>query len=318
MCTNVAAERRRGMKLMTRAVRQNRETTRNNDGNFTSLHARPARRASHRATMSSPPTQETPVAVELVQTLREMREMRAALAKRDAELEDSRAKRAKLETEFDAMKAELEAMKAMHPTLNIDGNIACKIFVHVTDPKDRIRLAAVSKVFQEAEKADASLPVAPSELRKLGVGIHKITKRLYWYRAAADHGDSEAMYAIGTWYSSGLYGVKHNLATACEWFKNASELGLGKATRELAWCYVNGRGVRRDEKKAIELYIKSAGQGDHSSADCLGHTYYNGQCGMAVNITSSLKWFRVAAELGSVTGEKWVDAIEAAGQANYA
>ena len=90
----------------------------------------------------------------------------------------------------------------------------CKIFAHVTDPKDRIRLAAVSKVFQEAEKADASLPVAPSELRKLGVRFTSRrkskdnVKRLYWYRAAADRGDSEAVYAIGTWYSSGRYGVK--------------------------------------------------------------------------------------------------------------
>ena len=100
--------------------------------------------------MSSPPTQETPVALELVQTLREMREMRATLAKRDAELEDGRAKRAKLETECDATKRELEALRRLHPVLDADGVVACAIFAHVRDPKDRIRLAAVSKVFQVA------------------------------------------------------------------------------------------------------------------------------------------------------------------------
>jgi len=228
--------------------------------------------------MSSPPTQETPVALELVQTLREMREMRATLAKRDAELEDGRAKRAKLETECDATKRELEALRRQHPVLDADGVVACAIFAHVRDPKDRIRLAAVSKVFQEAEKADASLPVAPSELRKLGDRFTSRRKRKdnvkrnYWYRAAADRGDSEAVYSIGTWYYSGD-GVKRNRSTACEWFKNASELGHGLATGELARCYVNGHGVRRNEKKAIELHTKAAGQGNRESADYLGGLY---------------------------------------------
>ncbi|EEH53595.1 uncharacterized protein MICPUCDRAFT_7651, partial [Micromonas pusilla CCMP1545] len=121
-------------------------------------------------------------------------------------------------------------------------------------------------------------------------------KRNYWYRAAADRGDSEAVYSIGTWYYSGD-GVKRNRSTACEWFKNASELGHGLATGELARCYVNGHGVRRNEKKAIELHTKAAGQVRGLSRGPLRlrlRLLRRLRDGVAVNKTEALKWYRLA------------------------
>ena len=43
----------------------------------------------------------------------------------------------------------------MRPTLEADGNVACAIFSHLEDRRDRIALAAVSRVFRDAEKSDA-------------------------------------------------------------------------------------------------------------------------------------------------------------------
>jgi hypothetical protein len=56
----------------------------------------------------------------------------------------------------------------MRPTLEADGNVACAIFSHLEDPRDRIALAAVSRVFRDAEKSDASLPVALGALKRHG------------------------------------------------------------------------------------------------------------------------------------------------------
>ena len=55
----------------------------------------------------------------------------------------------------------------MSPTLEAEGSIACAIFSHLEHPRDRIALAAVSRVFRDAEKSDASLPGGLSALKRL-------------------------------------------------------------------------------------------------------------------------------------------------------
>ena len=128
------------------------------------------------------------VADELAIALKASRE---ALAEKDAELSRTRrefsgseAKRAKLAAELEATKTRLETVLELHPT-KIDGNIACAIFSHLPLPKDRVALAAVSKVFKDAEKADASLPdCGVSEL--LQPHIEKSTYR--GYREAFKYG----------------------------------------------------------------------------------------------------------------------------------
>ena len=104
----------------------------------------------------------------------------------------------------------------MSPTLEADGSIACAIFSHLEHPRDRIALAAVSRVFRDAEKSDASLPGGLSAcLNCLGdkfyEGAHdgndehetKYAKALYWWRKAAERGDAAAMCDIGCCYFEG-------------------------------------------------------------------------------------------------------------------
>jgi TPR repeat protein len=153
----------------------------------------------------------------------------------------------------------------MSPTLEAEGSIACAIFSHLEHPRDRIALAAVSRVFRDAEKSDASLPGGLSALKRLTDKFHNETKfaeALYWYRKGADRGD--AGYATS------------NLAEYCE----------------------EGDGVDKDEAKAVELYVKAAGLGHSLSAQRLGAYYEHGKCGVAVDKKEALKWYRVAVELG--------------------
>jgi TPR repeat protein len=87
---------------------------------------------------------------------------------------------------------------------DIPENVAAVVFSHLgKNPRHRIRLAAVSKVWRDAEKSDLSLPGAPRALFELGEDlIGKETKvsfrkAFYWYRKAADLGDADAMWMIG-------------------------------------------------------------------------------------------------------------------------
>ena len=262
------------------------------------------------------PSPSDPVALELALALRATRE---ALDERDAELEASRAKRAELVTELEATKTTLEAtnttleaLQALHPT-KIDGNVACAIFSHLKEPKDRDALASVSTVFRDAEKSDASLPGGLSALEELGDEFHNETKfaeAVYWYRKGDDRGDAGCMHMIGLCYRYGN-GVEKDMRKAFEWLEKASELGHVGATHDLAVYYENGTGVDKDEAKAIELHVNAAGLGNSISAQRLGHCYEDGECGVAVDKKEALKWCRVTVELGYTYAQCKVDRLEA-------
>ena len=219
--------------------------------------------------------------------------------------------RNELVSELDATRAEFEVLRALHPT-KIDGAIACVIFAHLEDPKDRVALAAVSKVFRDAEQSDASLPGSTEALRELGDKFCKdhYMKASYWFRKAADRGDADAMFKMGSFYAVEC-GVMTDLSTACEWWERASGCGQLNATFELADCCEAGVGVERNGAKALELYLKGAELGCKTCPMRLGRIYEHGDCGVAVNKTEALKWYRVSVERGDDYAELWVVRLEA-------
>jgi TPR repeat protein len=52
----------------------------------------------------------------------------------------------------------------------------------------------------------------------------------------------------------------------------ASEQGNANAQNNLGSCFVYGRGVVKDEKKAVEWYTRAANQGDEMAAKELSVT----------------------------------------------
>ena len=207
----------------------------------------------------------------------------------------------------------------------IPENVAAVVFSHLgKDPKDRIRLAAVSKVWRSAEKSDASLPGTPRALCEFGkefnsavataellnVDASEHWKAFYWFEKSADHGDPEGMFWFGKWY---LYGgctggsvAEENYTKAVHWFKRASELGHAEATRMVALCYEDGHGMERDFAKAIEWNVKAAELGWGFSAWWLGSAHLYGQHGLTENNNEALKWYRLAVELGDAdTRQHW-------------
>ena len=73
----------------------------------------------------------------------------------------------------------------------------------------------------------------------------------------------------------------------------AADKGHKKAQYRLARCYDKGDGVKEDDKKAFELYMKSAKQ-DYAKAQYhLGKCYLKGK-GVAANADEAKKWLKRA------------------------
>ena len=118
-------------------------------------------------------------------------------------------------------------------------------------------------------------------------------KRLYELAAAQKYPD--AQYALGRMYRDGL-GVPVDLARTIEYFTLASNQKYADALYALGKIYEEMADFK-DYKKAIELYKKADKKGYIKAAFALGIMYKEGR-GIAKDEEKALRWLRKAAEQG--------------------
>jgi hypothetical protein len=76
-----------------------------------------------------------------------------------------------------------------------------------------------------------------------------------WYARAAEAGDVESMFQLGSMCAGGQ-GVPRDEPAAAAWYRSAADLGHPGAMRALADAYRTGKGVARDERAANEWDAK--------------------------------------------------------------
>ena len=118
-------------------------------------------------------------------------------------------------------------------------------------------------------------------------------------RSAAEHGDADAQYAIGTRYSNGD-GVPKDDTQAVVWWRRAAEQRLPEAEVALAEAYHQGSGVTKDFDRALAWFRQAAEQGDAQAENNLGFMYQNGE-GVPRDPAAAVRWWRRAAEGGNVS-----------------
>jgi TPR repeat protein len=127
-------------------------------------------------------------------------------------------------------------------------------------------------------------------------------KAVQWYRRGAALGDSPAMYKLGMILLKGHMGQPANLSEAIIWLERAAKAADADnphALHELAGIFetapLTGNGVTRDERYALEMYIKAAKYGYRNSQARLGQIYEYGQLGCAIDNRTSIHWYSKAA-----------------------
>ena len=79
-----------------------------------------------------------------------------------------------------------------------------------------------------------------------GTGVPEdYAKAVYWYKKAAEQGDSDAQFGLGTIYSAGTI-VPEDFTKAVYWYKKAAEQGNSDAQYSLGYLYANGFGIAED------------------------------------------------------------------------
>ncbi|KAA6182479.1 protein kinase [Thiohalocapsa marina] len=132
----------------------------------------------------------------------------------------------------------------------------------------------------------------------------KTWMRTFWYKKAAEKGDSAAQNGLGLMYDEGV-GVPMNDAEAVKWYLKAAEQGHPIAQFNLAQMYEHGEGTPKSQADADHWYKQSllsfktlAAEGNASAENMVGEMYLEG-LGVNKDVGKALQWFRKAADKGS-------------------
>lgn len=135
-----------------------------------------------------------------------------------------------------------------------------------------------------------------------GVGVVKqdYDRAFKYFKAAADRNDSKALRYVGICYENGQ-GVKQDYAAAARYYEKDG------AGYYLANLLLEGKGVKQDVNRAIELYKDVAaknggGSADQYSAEALARIYEEGRY-VAADQSMALKYYQMAAGYGSASAK---------------
>lgn len=146
-------------------------------------------------------------------------------------------------------------------------------------------------------KRSHSAEVLYSKALRLAHSAGSPERVLHLLNGALEAGSGDAAYALATWYLHGKPPlVSRNLRKALALFRVAAKAGVASALYELAVCYQQGEGVKRDAGRAFQYYLQAALKGDADAvvevARCFKYGY-----GIERNSAASRVFLKRAAEL---------------------
>lgn len=121
----------------------------------------------------------------------------------------------------------------------------------------------------------------------------KIFKEL---ELAAEQGDSNAQFSLGSCYDYGIGTVK-DVEKAFYWYEKASKQNNPKAKCPLGLCYFKGKGTEKNAKHAVTLWMESAYLDDAEIYKCLGVAFAKGN-GCKKDIQQAKEYFTLAIKKG--------------------
>lgn len=126
------------------------------------------------------------------------------------------------------------------------------------------------------------------------------------FKAAANSGDSVAMFMLGLCYERGN-GVGQNYYEAVNWYRKAADNGDALALEFLGDCYSEGNGVAQNDREAVRLYRKASESGNVDAKAKLGVCYISG-IGISENFDYGVQLIEEAAEEGSEYAISFIEA----------
>jgi uncharacterized protein len=151
-----------------------------------------------------------------------------------------------------------------------------------------------------AESGNADARYALGSMYTYGEGVTAdYQKAEKWYLLAAEKGHRDAQYTLGLIYGSGQQGLAQDLQKAVKWYRLAAAQEHINALLNLGMIYERnyGQGIRRDYREAVKWYHLAAERGSSGAQAHLGIMYIRG-FGVSRNLIRAYMWLELASDRG--------------------
>ncbi|EPY6472348.1 tetratricopeptide repeat protein [Clostridium sporogenes] len=159
-----------------------------------------------------------------------------------------------------------------------------KIKLYNSDPINKLRCLV------EEEEI-----VAMNSIGEMYYKEQSYKEAIYWYKKAAEKGNSTSMSNIGSMYYKGK-GVEQDYKKAMYWYKKASQEGNFTAMGNIGFMYYNGQGVKQDYEEAMYWYKKSYKEGNSEIMMNIGSMYYEGK-GVIKDYRKAMQCYKKASQI---------------------
>ncbi|MBL4692074.1 MAG: sel1 repeat family protein [Magnetovibrio sp.] len=154
---------------------------------------------------------------------------------------------------------------------------------------------ALTQFLQLAETGHAPSQFSVGLIYHLGRGTDvDLERAYYWYKRSVMNDHPPGLNNIGIMYLNGEYVVKNHVV-AFRLFQKASTTHA-QAMDNLAQCFENGWGTKRNIKRAISMYALSGERGFVAGWYHLGQLYEQDYPGYPQNIEKAVEWYIKAGE----------------------
>ena len=153
---------------------------------------------------------------------------------------------------------------------------------------------AISYYEMAANQGNINAQIDLYEIFYVGEYVEENDKEAFkWIKMAAQQGNAEAECSIAHAYVFGT-GVEADYEEAVKWYEKAAEQGCKEAIRELGFAYRTGDlHLYPSNEKSFYYYMETAKQGDAFSQTKIAEFYMEGE-GVRKNQKEAEKWYRKA------------------------
>lgn len=159
--------------------------------------------------------------------------------------------------------------------------------------------SAIKELNNLGEAGNISAQIMLGALYNKGGAVPRDDKiAAIWFGKAAEQGNAEAQYQLGSLYENSQLPKDYKVAAG--WYHKAAQQGSAKAQARLGWFYSRGIGVRQDINEALLWSGKAAFQGNADAQTWIGSIYESGK-GVPRNGHLARGWLTKAAAQGHAT-----------------
>lgn len=139
-------------------------------------------------------------------------------------------------------------------------------------------------------------------------------KAVVWFQKAAQQGNPEAQYQLGSLYENSQ--LPQSYSDAIAWYERAAQKGSAKAQVRLGHIYNRGLGVSQNISEAVLWYGKAALQNHPEAQYSLGLMYAQGK-GFPKNDQLAIGWLTKSAAQGFADAELFLGDIYLTGASTH-